>query len=448
MKEPIISVSGLRGVVGQSLSPVIAAAYATAFATAMPPGDLVITRDGRPSGKLLADAIRATFAALGRNVIDAGIAATPTTGTLIRKYEAAGGIQISASHNPAEYNGIKLFGPEGRVLSASVGEQILHHYRAGESEDAWVSHQQLGVICEDDAPHQRHLELVMATIDIERVRARKFRVLLDSNHGAGSLLGRRLLTELGCDVVALGGATDGLFAHPPEPTADNLQGVCQQVTEQQCVVGFCQDPDADRLALIDANGRYVGEEYTVALCCDRVLCHQRGPVVTNCSTSRMTQDLAERYGVPFFRSKVGEANVCDRMIAEKAVFGGEGNGGPIDPRVGYVRDSFVGMALVLSLMADRDQSLGALVDALPRYAIHKTKVTLGPEAVPTAIEKLKAHFDAAEPNELDGLRLDWSDKWFLFRASNTEPIVRFVAEAPTDEEASRLCTEAIEVIQT
>ena len=165
------------------------------------------------------------------------------------------------------------------------------------------------------------------------------------------------------------------------------------------------------------------------------------------SATALTQDLAERYGVPFFRSKVGEANVCDRMIAEKAVFGGEGNGGPIDPRVGYVRDSFVGMALVLSLMAERDQSLGALVDALPRYAIHKTKVTLGPEAVPTAIDKLKAHFDAAEPNELDGLRLDWSDKWFLFRASNTEPIVRFVAEAPTDEEASRLCNEAIAVIQ-
>ena len=445
MQEPIISVSGLRGVVGESLTPAIASAYVSSFATLMPAGDLVVTRDGRPSGKLLADVIAATFCAMGRNVIDGGVAATPTTGTLIRQHNAAGGIQISASHNPSEYNGIKLFSAEGRVLSAKHGEQILAHYRAaqaGEAETAWAKHDAIGTVHEEAQPADHHLALVLETVDVPAIQAAKFRVLLDSNHGAGSLLGVKLLEALGCEVIALGAEADGLFAHTPEPTEANLAEVAQRVAQQRCAVGFCQDPDADRLALIDERGRYVGEEYTVALCCEQVLSHQKGAVVTNCSTSKMTEDLATKYDVPFLRSKVGEANVCDLMIAEQAVFGGEGNGGPIDPRVGYVRDSFVGMALTLNLMAERNQPLSALADQLPRYAIHKSKAPLAADALPATLVKLKERFADAEPSELDGLRLDWPDRWLLVRASNTEPIVRFIAEAPTAEAAQELCDAA------
>ena len=212
-----------------------------------------------------------------------------------------------------------------------------------------------------------HLLAVLDTVDAERIRKCRFRVVLDSNHGAGSILGRRLLHELACRLTVLGEEPNGQFAHPPEPTAENLAGVLAAVTDAGADVGFCQDPDADRLAVIDQSGRYVGEEYTLAMCVDHVLRQRKGPIAANCASSRMSEDLAERYGVPYFRSAVGEANVVDAMLAHEAIFGGEGNGGPIDPRVGYVRDSFVGMALLLDAMAARrndDRPIGRRVAAL------------------------------------------------------------------------------------
>jgi phosphomannomutase len=291
-----------------------------------------------------------------------------------------------------------------------------------------------------------HLALVLATVRPELIRKCCFRVLLDSNHGAGGPLGRRLLEELGCTVTILGEEPDGQFAHTPEPTAENLAGICSAVTAAGAQIGFCQDPDADRLAVIDATGRYIGEEYTVALCAEHVLRHARGPIVTNCSSSRMTQDLAERAGVPFFRSTVGEANVVDTMLANQAIFGGEGNGGPIHPRVGLVRDSFVGMALLLDAMAEREMPIGAMADALPRYEIVKTKIALAKEKIPAALDALESHFHDAAGDRMDGLRLDWPGRWLLVRGSNTEPIVRAIAEAPTAAEAQRLCDEAAGVL--
>ena len=288
--------------------------------------------------------------------------------------------------------------------------------------------------------------MIRATVDVDRIRRCQFRVLLDANHGAGSILGRHLLTELGCEISILGDTPDGRFAHTPEPTAENLAGVLARVCEVNAQVGFCQDPDADRLAVIDEQGRYVGEEYTLALCVDHVLRHRPGPIVTNCSSSRMSEDLAQRYGVPFFRSKVGEANVVDAMLAHNAVLGGEGNGGAIDPRVGLVRDSFVGMALLLDAMASRQLSVSQLVAELPRYEIVKTKISLSADKTAAALTALEKHFADAQSDRLDGLRLDWPGKWLLVRASNTEPIVRAIAEAPTLDAAQHLCDEAARVM--
>jgi phosphomannomutase len=276
-------------------------------------------------------------------------------------------------------------------------------------------------------------------------------VLLDANHGSGSVMGRPLLERLGCEVVLLGGEADGHFAHLPEPTAENLKGIAEEVARNRADIGFCQDPDADRLAIIDEGGRYIGEEYTLALCVDHVLRHTPGPVVTNCSTSRMTEDLANKFGVPFFRSAVGEANVVDMMLREHAIIGGEGNGGAIDPRVGLVRDSFVGMALVLDSMAARSATISAMAGELPEYAIHKSKATVSREAVAKAFNALQAHFSDATPDRLDGLRLDWTERdgkssWLLVRASNTEPIVRIIAEAPTAAAARKLCDDAAAII--
>jgi phosphomannomutase len=444
VSEPIISVSGLRGIVGDSLTGEVAARYACAFAAVLPPGKIVITRDGRASGPMLARALHGGLAAVGRAVIDAGVAATPTTGVLVRTSRAAGGIQISASHNPAEYNGLKLFSAEGRVIPEAAGAQVIERYRAASAPP--VARGDAARVESLGDTTSEHWSLIAKTVDVAGIRRRRYKVLLDANHGAGGLLGRKLLVELGCEVTILGEQPDGAFEHLPEPTAENLSGVLAGVPRAKADVGFCQDPDADRLAVIDQSGRYLGEEYTLAMCVDHRLRAERGPIVTNCSTSRMNQDLAEKYNVPFFRAAVGEANVVDLMLAKGALVGGEGNGGVIDPRVGLVRDSFVGMALILDAMAARDMKVSQLADELPRYEIVKSKIAIPRERIPAALDALASHFRDARADRLDGLRLDWPGKWLLVRASNTEPIVRAVAEAPSAAEAQSLAHEAQNVI--
>lgn len=452
MNELIISVSGLRGVVGQSLTPDVAARYITAFAGQLksvsqsPRPVVIVGRDGRDSGAVLRDVLVASLRACGCDCIDADVIATPTLGVLVRQRQADAGVQITASHNPPPYNGIKLFGPSGRVLDAAAGAAVRDAYQAGRC--SWVMHDQFGMTLDAGDAHEPHLDAVLATVDVDAIAERKFRVLLDSNHGSGAILGRRLLERLGCEVIVVGGEPDGRFEHVPEPTAENLQGIAARVVEEGCDVGFCQDPDADRLALIDAAGRYIGEEYTLALCVQRALAdpRTRGPVVINGATSSMSERLAAAAGQPAHRSAVGEANVVDRMLATGATYGGEGNGGPIDPRVGLVRDSFVGMAQVLDLMASSGQSLAELADALPRLAIHKTKVSFDTFQLAAVLEAItNAHPDATADLS-DGLRLAWPDAWLLVRGSNTEPIVRLIAEAPSEAEAERLCEQAKQII--
>jgi phosphomannomutase len=444
VSEPIISVSGLRGIVGESLTPLVAARYVAAFASTLLPGPVIVSRDGRASGPMLAPIICGALAACGRSVIYADVAATPTLGVLVRERSAAGGVQISASHNPPQYNGLKLFNREGRVLTAAAGQPVLAAYR--ESKFSWATFDKLGSQQQPGDTTGGHLRLILGTIDAAAIQARRFRVLLDSNAGAGSILGQQLLGAFGCDANLLGGQPNGRFEHPPEPTAENLASVRERVLAAKADIGFCQDPDADRLAIIDETGRYIGEEYTLALCLDHVLRDRKGPVVTNCATSRMAEDLAAKYGVPFHRSAVGEANVVDKMLEVKAVFGGEGNGGPIDPRVVLVRDSFVGMALVLAAMARRGKKVSELVAELPRYEIIKRTAKLPPEKLAAALDAAERRFADARPDRLDGLRLDWRDQWLIVRGSNTEPIVRIIAEAPTAAAAGSLVDAACDVI--
>lgn len=453
--ELIISVSGLRGVVGDTLTPDVASRYAAAFAATLPAGPVLVSRDGRANGpQLLTPVIGGLSQGGTRRVLDAGIAATPTTGVLVRHHQCAGGVQISASHNPAPYNGLKLFSHEGRVVPAAAGEAVLQRYQSPDARRSKFDSNPLSSSVERlNDTTSAHLALIERIVDVDRIRQRRFRVLLDTNHGSGSVLGKPLLERLGCNVMLLGGSPDGLFAHEPEPTAENLAGVLADVSRVGADVGFCQDPDADRLAIIDERGRYIGEEYTLAICVDHVLRKTPGPVVTNCSTSRMTEDIAHKYGVPFFRSAVGEANVVDMMIRESAVIGGEGNGGAIDPRVVLVRESFAGMALVLDAMAERKLTTSALADHLPRYQIFKTKVAVPRDRIPAVLSALERQFPEATPDRLDGLRLDWQgangkEQWLLVRASNTEPIIRIIAEAATAEESRHLCETAIQAIQS
>ena len=456
----IVSVSGLRGIVGGSLTPEVAVRYVAAFAATLPPGPIVIGRDGRTSGPLLAAALTEGLTRSGRDVIDCGIAATPTVGIVVRQERAAGGVQISASHNPAPYNGLKLFSSEGRVLPAAVGAEVLERFRATASvtEPAGQAAAKLGTVrTVDGGP--AHVALVAKTVDVEAIRRCRPRVWLDSGHGAGSRVARPLLEHLGCEVVIEGGEPDGRFEHTPEPTADNLAGMLPRIAAARAHVGFFQDPDADRLAIATAEGRYIGEEATLALAVEAVLAKTPGPIVVNCSTSGMAAVIAAQRGVPCHVSAVGEANVVDAMLAAGAILGGEGNGGVIDPRVVLVRDSFVAMALVLERMCTAGgsgrgeasiTSIESLARALPHLMMKKTKVDLSPElqgpALATAIDRIERAFPQARANRLDGLRLDWDGGWLLVRSSNTEPIVRIVAEAADAtavDEAIQRATEAL-----
>ncbi len=455
----IISVSGLRGEIGATLTPDVAIRYALTYSQSVESNaPFVVAYDGRRSGSMFADVICATLNAVGRDVLYAGVAATPTVGVLVKSLKASGGIQISASHNPRQFNGLKLFSSEGRVIPKSEGEKVLNAYRNAEADSnwnpGWVDVESLGErkLIEDST--FAHMEAVLKTIDVELVRSKKFRVLLDSNNASGSVLGRRLLENLGCEVVICGGTPNGDFLHTPEPTIDNLQSVLQKVVEAGAVVGFCQDPDADRLALVDETGRYIGEEYTTAICCKNRLQKAKANgesapfnLVINCASSRMSIDIAEEFGGSCFRSPVGEANVVDLMKAKNAVFGGEGNGGPIDPAVGYVRDSFVGMAQTLEMMARNGQSLSKIANDIQGYSIVKRKVALPQGGFQKVVATLSEAFANEKQNLDDGLRIDWDDAWVLARPSNTEPIARVIAEAPTEERANALCDKVVELMK-
>ena len=437
--ELIVSVSGIRGIVGAGLTPSAALAFAQALGTYLKGGPIVLSRDSRPSGEMLRHAVLAGLTASGCVVHDLGIAPTPTVGLAVRRLNAAGAVQITASHNPAPWNGLKLFGNDGAVLSAAKGAEIKQLFDA--NAFSLVPHDRLGTITAVDNAIDWHRERVLELVDVERVRRRAFHVLLDTNGGAGGPLGASLLSSLGVHVVTLGGAPDGNFAHPPEPLAENLTSVLAQVPNHRTDVGFVLDPDADRLAIIDETGRYIGEELTLALAVMCRLKEAKGPIVINMSSSRVTEDLAQQFGVACKRAAVGEANVVGLMRETDALLGGEGNGGVIDPRVGWVRDPFIGMALVLQLLADSDEKLSALVDALPKYTIVKDKYTVSRELLPKLNAMLEARWPEATPNRVDGLRLDWPDHWMHVRPSNTEPIVRVIAEAPRPADAQRLCQE-------
>jgi phosphomannomutase len=442
----ILSISGLRGIVGDGIDPIYVSRFAAALGTIFCGGKVVVARDGRSTGPMVHHAVVSGLLATGCEVLDAGICTTPTCGVLVRHYEAAGGLQITASHNPIEWNGLKPFSPDGSVFSREPGQLLLSLL---ESEAiAWKDWSGIGRVVAIEDPAKPHLDRVLRLVDTESIRKKKYRVVLDCNHGSGATCGPRLLEALGCEVIVLGGTPDGRFEHIPEPVEKNLGDLCRAVIQHRADAGFAQDPDADRLAIVDNHGRYIGEELTLALAADFVLERRKGPFVVNGSTSRVTADIAAKHGCQFHRSYVGEAHVCAKMRSVQAVLGGEGNGGVIDPQVGYVRDSLVSMAYVLAGLTARKKTLAEWADALPFYTIVKDKITCPATAVPAACDALRSAFPQAESREGDGLRLDWPDRWVQVRGSNTEPIIRIIAEAPRTEDAVALIDQAMKVVAT
>lgn len=458
----MLSVSGIRGIVGASMTEAVVRSFAAAYGRFLQGADtaagaraitLCIGRDSRPSSEAFAGVAADALARIGCNVIDLGLVATPTAGLAITHHHAAGGIVVTASHNPAPWNGLKPLNRDGVAPPPEQSARVLDAFHNAQSDGgaAAAEANERGDITPDPDATARHVKRVLKRVDVTRIRRAAFSVVLDSINGAGCAGGRMLLDALGCHITHLNGTPDGDFAHTPEPTAANLTDLAQRTADAGAAIGFAQDPDADRLAIIDEHGRYIGEEYTLVLAAwsllkriddERASC----AIAVNLSTSRMIDDLAARFpGCRIVRSAVGEANVVSAMQAEDAVIGGEGNGGVILPAVCWVRDSLSSMALVLDLLAadDADSApLSALVDSLPRYAIIKTSFDLtrigGRDALPTMIERVMTANPTARASTVDGLRLDWAEGWVHLRPSNTEPIVRLIAESDTETRAADL----------
>jgi phosphomannomutase len=442
----IVSVSGIRGIVGAGLTPEAAARFASAYGSTVAGKRVILSRDGRPSGEMLRHAVLSGLLGAGCTVDDIGIAPTPTCGFAVRQLNAAGAVQITASHNPAPWNGLKMFGPDGAVLPADRGAEIRGLYESGDfPRSGWNG---IGTVQVPPDVGADHVRAVLDTVSVAAVAGRRFNVFLDANAGAGGPLGLHLLSELGCDVIANACEPTGLFVHEPEPIPAHLADVAPWVKQHECAIGFVLDPDSDRLALIDETGTCISEECTLALAVKYRLGQQPGSVVVNMSTSRTNEDVAAAEGCSCYRSAVGEANVVGLMRATSAVIGGEGNGGVIDPRIGWVRDPFVGMAFILSLMARERKPFSQLVAELPRYAMLKTKFTVPRERLPDAFAALVARWPEARINRDDGLRLDGPDWWLHVRGSNTEPVVRVIAETPTAERSEELCREAGAVVSS
>jgi len=434
----MMSVSGVRGVIGETMTPVLAAELGLTFGTHVGGGPVVVARDTRVSGAMLQRAVVSGLLAAGCEVIELGVVSTPGAGLMVTRRGAVGGVVITASHNPPEWNGIKFLTPRGCAPSPDEARRILDRHRRKEFALAPIG--RLRTASSDDSTHETHVRAVLEQVDVEAIRRRGFRVVLDSINGAGGTGGRMLLERLGCRLVHVNAEPSGRFAHTPEPTAENLVSLCDTVRREGADVGFAQDPDADRLAIVDEAGRYIGEEYTLALAARRVFARRPGPAAANLSTSRMIDDLAAAAGgaCRVIRTPVGEAHVVGAMLAERCVIGGEGNGGVILPDVVYVRDSFVAMALTLELLAAENRPLGAIVDSLPRYAMIKQKIELDAPRIESWLQRVRRDVTDGRIDAADGLRVDWPTGWVHVRPSNTEPIARIIAEAADAETATML----------
>jgi phosphomannomutase len=388
-------------------------------------------------------AATAALLGVGCDVVRLGIATTPGVAVMTRHLAADAGLVITASHNPVIWNGLKPLRHDGTSPPPADVQAIIARYEQAAAD--LVDVHQLGRASDNEQVAAVHRDAVLATVDAEAIRAAGLTVALDSIHGAGGPETIALLDALGIRSPAQlhhdHREPTGLFPHAPEPTREHLAAFCRRIPECGAAVGFAQDPDADRLAIIDETGRYIGEEYTLALGALHRL-EAGGAVVANLSTSRMIDDIAQNVGGRVVRTAVGEANVAQGMRQEGAAVGGEGNGGIIDPRVSYVRDSLVGIATVLELMAQRGEALSAIVDALPAYAMVKTKAAVTPELLAKLTPTLKQAFSDQKIDTQDGVRIDWPDRWLHVRPSNTEPIVRLIAEARDEAAAQGIIGEA------
>ena len=455
----IKSISGIRGTIGghtgNTLNPLDIVKFTTAYATFIKGKKIVVGRDGRISGPMVRDVVCGTLVGMGYEVIDIGLATTPTTELAVRWHEADGGIIITASHNPTQWNALKLLNRDGEFLTAADGAEVL---RIAEAEDFdYAPVEKLGRVVMDDTMNQRHVQSVLdlRLADVEAIKKRKFRVCADTINSVGGIILPQLFEALGVDYEILNGDCTGQFAHNPEPLEKNLQGIMDKMRQGGFDLGIVVDPDVDRLAFICEDGRMFGEEYTLVSVADYVLGAPSGAVggaytVSNLSSTRALRDVTERHGGHYTAAAVGEVNVTTKMKEVGAVIGGEGNGGVIYPESHYGRDALVGIALFLSSLAQKGCTASELRKTFPDYQIAKNRIDLTPEtdvdAILVKVKEMFAQDPEAVVNDIDGVKIDFPTRWVHLRKSNTEPIIRVYSEAQTMEEADEIGKRLMQVV--
>lgn len=445
------SVSGIRGLVGGSFTPELLIKAGSAFAAYCRYGTVVVGRDSRPTGEALTMNLISILILNGCDVIDLGIVPTPTVQVMVEELGAAGGIVMSASHNPVEWNALKLINSSGTFLNSA---DIAKYFKLMEKPSIFKKWNGIGKVDRMLNASTVHIDLVLSAVDVKKIQKKKFHVVIDSVNGAGSFITPAMLELLNCRVTEINCTPDGLFPRGAEPLPENLKQLSDAVKKNKADIGFAQDPDADRLAIVDENGTPLGEEYTVTLVSDHLLTREKGSVVVNLSTTKAVEDVAARHGVPFHRAKVGEINVVDEMLKKGARIGGEGNGGVISPEIHHGRDSLAGIAYILEMMAERNKKISELKSDMPQYFMKKGKVTLkDPSSAGELLSRIKSDYQNEKVSAIDGLRIDFKGNspfkngWVHLRSSNTEPVFRIIAESDTQTKTEKIYSHFAGIIK-
>jgi len=430
-----IGVSGVRGIIGDSLTENVIGDFAKAFGTFVKGKNILIGRDTRQSGDYARKVVIDGLLAAGCKITDVGLCPTPTALFLTRHLKLDGAIIITASHNPGQWNGLKFVRPDGTFLTKPEVEKLIKVYNS-KKFNLIANKKDIDITEKPDAITM-HLDKVVKSVDADAIKKAKFKVAVDYCNGTGAVTTPYLLKKLGCEVVAINTYPDGKFVHNPEPVAKNLEQLVDFVKEAKADVGFAQDPDADRLAVVSEKGIPIGEENTLALAVKHVLSKSKKgqKVVVNLSTSRMIDDITREFGATLYRSAVGETNVVDKMREVNAIVGGEGNGGVIYPSVNFGRDSFIGMALILEYMAQTGEKLSDLTGSIKQYCIEKIKIDCPQDKIKSVLTSVEKTFKKEKINTIDGVKIDYPNGWVHIRGSNTEPVIRIMAEAATKDEA-------------
>ncbi|MFA7546876.1 MAG: phosphoglucosamine mutase [Candidatus Cloacimonadaceae bacterium] len=450
MSKLMASVSGVRGIFAESIDPLITTRYAAVFGEFIkadaPQATIVVGRDSRTTGQNMLSAVIAGLTGVGCHVIDIGVVSTPTVLLNVQRFKAQGGIAITASHNPPQWNAMKFIDGDGMFLSPQRSAGFL---ASVESPIRWQDWQHIGKVTQVRDAIRYHIDKVLAIpyLDIDAIRRRRLKVVLDSVNGAGGLISPILLQELGCEVININQEPTGIFAHPAEPLNENLVQLEQAVKEHKADIGFATDPDVDRLSIVSEKGECIGEELSVVLAQLYVLPKQRGDIVVNLSTSMLSDDVARRFGVKVFRTKVGEINVGKMMQLKRSPIGGEGNGGIICPEVNYTRDAIAGMALILALVAESGQSISQLRASLPHYYFAKGKLEVPASRLDDIMARVPQLFAGMEIDTQDGIKATAPDHWIHVRKSGTEPIIRVYVESDSQTRSDEICNQTIDKLK-